>query len=182
MTPDTHSVQIVMPSPMITGEAQIHILNAKRCTLYLRPSSMADHVGTILRDTPHVQVITVPDLEDFMQESESVPFTYPESWEAGQHDPWLVFHTSGTTGWSSWLCSIMKLLSSCPCCIGNPKPITMTQRMMAASDRAVVAAGADPGIGDHFALRRWYTPLPSLHVSASTPNIPDTYSLTAISW
>lgn len=79
----------------------MHVLNAKKCTLYLRPSSMADHVETMLHDAPHVQFITVPDLEDFMQEKEAVPFIYPKSWADGRYDPWLVFHTSGTTGWSS---------------------------------------------------------------------------------
>ena len=62
---------------------------------------MIDRTRTILRDAPHVQLITVPEIEVFMQEAEAESFTYPKSWEDGQHDPWLVFHTSGTTGLSS---------------------------------------------------------------------------------
>lgn len=48
----------------------------------------------------------------------------------------------------------------------------MTQYMMAALDRVGASAGVEPGIKDHFARRRTYTPLPSLHVGDSPPYLP----------
>lgn len=59
---------------------------------------MADQVRAILKDTSHLRAITVPDLGEFVNETEATPFCYPKTWEEGKEDPWLVFHTSGTTG------------------------------------------------------------------------------------
>jgi hypothetical protein len=89
---------MVLPSPLITIEAQARILDAKSCALYLRPTSMATYVDSILKEAPHVQAITVPEIDEFMKETEAPTYVYPKSWEKGKSDPWLVFHTSGTTG------------------------------------------------------------------------------------
>lgn len=91
-------IKLVLPSPLITAEAQRRILDAKSCTLYLRPLSLAEHVGTVLKEAPHIQAITVPEIDEFMKDTEAPTYTYPKSWEEGKDDPWLVFHTSGTTG------------------------------------------------------------------------------------
>ncbi|OJI91484.1 hypothetical protein ASPTUDRAFT_112794 [Aspergillus tubingensis CBS 134.48] len=134
---------MVLPSPLVTAEAQLHILEKKGCTVYLRPSSMEAHVAEILKAAPHVQTITVPDIEAFMKEAEAEPVNYSKTFEEGKADPWLVFHTSGTTG--------------------NPKPVTYTHEMMAGAD--IVASLPDIGETQihHYAQRRCYTPLPSLH-------------------
>ncbi|EHA18576.1 hypothetical protein ASPNIDRAFT_176195, partial [Aspergillus niger ATCC 1015] len=89
---------MVLPSPLVTPEAQLHILEKKGCTVYLRPSSMEAPVAEILKAAPHVQTVTVPDIEAFMQEAEAKPVNYSKTYEEGRADPWLVFHTSGTTG------------------------------------------------------------------------------------
>lgn len=89
---------MVLPSPLVTAEAQLHILEKKGCTVYLRPSSMEAPVAEILKAAPHVQTVTVPDIEAFMQEAEAEPVNYSKTFEEGKADPWLVFHTSGTTG------------------------------------------------------------------------------------
>ncbi|OOG00366.1 hypothetical protein ASPCADRAFT_158331 [Aspergillus carbonarius ITEM 5010] len=134
---------MVLPSPLVTAEAQLRILETKGCTVYLRPLSMAAPVEAILQNAPHIQTITVPDTEAFMQEAEAAPINYSKTWEEGKADPWLVFHTSGTTG--------------------NPKPVTYTHEMMAGAD--VVASLPDTGETQihHYAQQRCYTPLPSLH-------------------
>ncbi|RDH31614.1 AMP-binding enzyme [Aspergillus welwitschiae] len=134
---------MVLPSPLVTPEAQLHILEKKGCTVYLRPSSMEAPVAEILKAAPHVQTVTVPDIEAFMQEAEAEPVNYSKTYEEGRADPWLVFHTSGTTG--------------------NPKPVTYTHEMMAGAD--IVASLSDIGETQihHYAQRRCYTPLPSLH-------------------
>jgi acyl-coenzyme A synthetase/AMP-(fatty) acid ligase len=62
---------------------------------------MADKVAELLKETHGFQVITFPEIEEIMKEEEAPVFTYLKSWEEGKDDPWLVFHTSGTTGLSS---------------------------------------------------------------------------------
>lgn len=146
----------------MTADAQLRILNAKDCTIYLRPISMADRVGAILRDAPHIRSITSPDLEGFVQETEAILYNYPKAWEDGVDDPWFVFHTSGTTG--LLILCLPQSHVRLTIITGNPKPVTLTQRMLAVSDRTASMPDFEPSIFDHFAFRRWHTPLPSSHV------------------
>jgi acyl-coenzyme A synthetase/AMP-(fatty) acid ligase len=89
---------MVVPSPLVTAEAQLQILERKNCTLYLRPEEMAVPVAGVLKGTSHIHTITVPALDQFLNETEARQVNYPKSWVEGKDDPWLVFHTSGTTG------------------------------------------------------------------------------------
>lgn len=59
---------------------------------------MAGPVSSILREAPHVEQITVPGSEEFLRDDEAAPVVYSKTWDEGKDDPWLVFHTSGTTG------------------------------------------------------------------------------------
>ncbi|KAJ5715912.1 uncharacterized protein N7483_013093 [Penicillium malachiteum] len=92
----------------------------------------------------HIQTITVPPLEQFLNETEATSVNYSKTWEEEQDDPWLVFHTSGTTG--------------------NPKPITYSHYMMAMGDRAASLPDIEQSHIHQLAEKRWYTPLPSLHL------------------
>lgn len=85
---------------MITAEAQRRILEHTNCTVYLRAASMTAFVDSVLSEAPHVQTVTAPDLEQIMQEAEAPPYVYSKTWDEAKDDPWLVFHTSGTTGLS----------------------------------------------------------------------------------
>lgn len=89
---------MVLPSPLVTPEAQLQILKKKKCGIYLRPEEMATAVAGVLEGNPNVQAITVPPLDQFFNEKEASPINYSKSWAEGKDDPWLVFHTSGTTG------------------------------------------------------------------------------------
>jgi acyl-coenzyme A synthetase/AMP-(fatty) acid ligase len=59
---------------------------------------MADHVTATLHGTSHIQAIEVPGIEEFFREEEAETITYSKTWDEGKDDPWLVYHTSGTTG------------------------------------------------------------------------------------
>ncbi|KAJ5156626.1 AMP-binding enzyme [Penicillium capsulatum] len=131
---------MILPSPLITPEAQMRVLDAKKCTVYLRPASMAEEVGDILKDAPEVTVITVPEPDEFMRGTEAIPFSYPKTWEEGKDDPWLVFHTSGL-----------------------PKPITVTHAKFATVERGLSVPDGEPSMAHKWVNRRLYTPVPSLH-------------------
>jgi len=92
---------------MTTPEAQIKILENKNCTLYMRPETSASLVNEIVKRVPTIRVVVAPELKDLLQDQQAEPFVYPKTWEEGKDDPWLVFHTSGTTGKST--------LDSCTC-------------------------------------------------------------------
>lgn len=89
---------MVLPSPMMTPEAQLHILDKKNCNLYVRAESMASTVDHIVQRRHGLEIITGPELEELLQDKQAEPFLYRKSWEEGKDDPWLTFHTSGTTG------------------------------------------------------------------------------------
>lgn len=48
--------------------------------------------------------------------------------------------------------------------LGFPKPITYTHRMMTSPDIAASLPDIEYTHVHQYALQRWYTPLPSLHV------------------
>lgn len=83
---------------MMKVEAHLRILEKKKCTLYVRDESMASDIDAIIRHDPSIRAIQAPKLEELLQEKQADSFFYPKSWEEGKDDPWLVFHTSGTTG------------------------------------------------------------------------------------
>ncbi|RAH64234.1 AMP-binding enzyme [Aspergillus aculeatinus CBS 121060] len=136
---------LILPSPLVTAEAQRRILESQKCTVYLRPSTMKAQVDAILHDAPHIQTIDIPDLEQFLKVTESEPVTYSKTWDEGKNDPWLVFHTSGTTG--------------------NPKPVTWTHRMMASIDMMAAAPNIKDSMVHRAANHRLFTPIPSLHLT-----------------
>ncbi|KLJ11455.1 hypothetical protein EMPG_13357 [Blastomyces silverae] len=134
---------MVLPSPLLTPEAQLRVLEKTNCKLYLRPSEMADSVSNILRDAPHVEQITVPGIEEFFRDDEADRVVYSKTWDEGKTDPWVVFHTSGTTG--------------------HPKPVTYSQQMMATFDAAASLPDFKPSQIHQWAGERFYSPLPALH-------------------
>ncbi|KKZ63458.1 hypothetical protein EMCG_02269 [[Emmonsia] crescens] len=134
---------MILPSPLLTPEAQLRILEKKNCKVYLRPSEMAGPVSNILREAPYVEQITVPGSEEFLRDDEAAPVVYSKTWDEGKDDPWLVFHTSGTTG--------------------HPKPITYSHRMMAIFDAGASRPGIEKNQIHQWAQRRFHTPLPALH-------------------
>ncbi|KAJ5712437.1 hypothetical protein N7493_008905 [Penicillium malachiteum] len=113
---------MVLPSPLVTPAAQSKIFAAKGCTIDLRPEEMAESVAGILKDenASHMQTVTVPPLEQFLNETEATPVNYSKTWEEGQDDPWLRHGLVIT--WNHWT--------------GNPKSITYSQSMMAVVDTA----------------------------------------------
>lgn len=76
---------------------------------------------------------------------------------------WL-FHTSGTTG--NHRKTYFRRPASQYFVTGYPKPITYTHKMMAIPDMAANLAGDGETNMHHYAFKRWYTPLPMIHVSS----------------
>ncbi|KAL2811224.1 AMP-binding enzyme [Aspergillus granulosus] len=136
---------LILPSPLVTAEAQRRILEKENCTVYLRPLATKAQVDAILHNAPQVQILDCPDLTEFLQEKEADPVKYGKTWDEGKDDPWMVFHTSGTTG--------------------NPKPVTYTHRMIASIDIIAASPNIKQSIVHMVANNRLYTPLPSIHVT-----------------
>ena len=153
---------MVLPSAIITTEAQLHILNSINCKLYLRPASAAAAItDEIVKRQPSIQAIEAPDLDELLRDDPAEPVVYEKSWTEARDDPWLVFHSSGTTG-RSWLKS--KGFPQINDILGRPKPITYTHQMMVMQDKFAGLRDLAESNIHQWAFKRWYTPLPALHV------------------
>ena len=125
---------------------------------------MVKAVDEIHGHCPNLTVIAAPELSEWLKDDFAEPILYSKSWEEGKDDPWVYFHTSGTTGTYVTVvirCQIIQLTFWGP---GNPKPIKYTHRMLAVADFAASIDGLSETHIHHYAQRRWYTPMPLLHV------------------
>lgn len=49
-------------------------------------------------ERPNIRRISVPEVHEWVSEGESQPYRYAKGWDEAKLDPWIIFHTSGTTG------------------------------------------------------------------------------------
>ncbi|KAI9046325.1 putative AMP-binding enzyme [Aspergillus affinis] len=125
---------MVLLLSLIAPEAHLRFLEKKNCKLYLRPVEMAAPVDEILKTVEDVVIITVPSSEEFLRDEEAVPVVYGKTWGEGKDDPWLVYHTSGTTG--------------------NLKAVTYTHRMCAGFEVAATLPDVEENYLHQYAQRR----------------------------
>ena len=166
---------MVLPSSIITSEAVSRILKNKNCTTYVRDENMADFVDKLTQFQVELDILNAPSLEDLLKEDKADPVVYAKSWNDAKDDPWLVFHTSGTTGELRTLIDVIMALHA-DFKSGFPKPVTYTHRMMARPDAAATLDGIWETHVHRYDSSRCYTPLPALHVS------PTTFLLTISDW
>ncbi|KAF1956867.1 putative AMP-binding enzyme [Byssothecium circinans] len=143
--------KLLLPSPFASVKAQAHLIRASECKTFLHGEQNTGVVHQVLSDSSaiYASALQVPPLSDWLFNEHSAGFQFTKLPDEAKDDPWLVFHTSGTTG--------------------LPKLITYTHGMMASFHNARSMPDADAEtMLDHFANRRWYTPLPSLHFVGMT--------------
>ncbi|MCJ1388063.1 hypothetical protein MMC18_000907 [Xylographa bjoerkii] len=141
--------KLLLVSPFATAEAQMHLLSVTNCTTYLHAATLEPLIHSICDKHPHVQPLKIPELHEWLFQNEGRPFPYHKTWEQAKLDPWIIFHTSGTTG--------------------LPKPIVYTNLMMTSFDAAELMPDADEEtMNDQFRNSRCYTPLPTLHFVGMT--------------
>ncbi|KAF2463873.1 putative AMP-binding enzyme [Lindgomyces ingoldianus] len=157
------SRKLLLPSPYASKNAQAHLLDHSDCRYFLHAASFGEEVKKVLFSTQRQQAksIEIPSLGDWLTEKKApyLPFSGP--WKDVASIPWLIFHTSGTTG--------------------LPKLVTYTHQMMASLDAAeLMPDGNEETMNRHFEKKRWYTPLPSLHFVGMTVALQFTVYLGAV--
>lgn len=55
-------------------------------------------VDQVLAMETNLDTLAVPELTEWLKDEEARPFLYTKTWAEAKADPWLIFHTSGTTG------------------------------------------------------------------------------------
>ncbi|KAF2017909.1 AMP-binding enzyme [Aaosphaeria arxii CBS 175.79] len=146
--------KLLLPSPFAAIDAQAHLVQASACRVFLHGKPLAGIIGQVLSKTTNntVSALEIPEVFELLKDEPPPPVSFTKTWEQAQNDPWLIFHTSGTTG--------------------LPKLVTYSHKMMASLDAAELMPDAsDETMNNHFRNRRWYTPLPSLHFVGMTVSL-----------
>lgn len=136
----------------------MHVLNKTSCSIFVSAASTKPAADELLKLSPSLTVLVAPEYEEIFSDTPVATFKYDRTWDQSKDDPWIVFHTSGTTS--------------------LPKPVRYTHRMMAIPDYAASLKNISETHIHQYAKRRWYIPMPMLHVSPSTVAIVNLRSLT----
>lgn len=59
---------------------------------------MRSLVDRAVGEISDISVLEIPEITEWISCDEARLFPYNKSWDEGKSDPWLIFHTSGTTG------------------------------------------------------------------------------------
>lgn len=82
-------------SPINNKDIHVYLMEQTNCnTLF---SGEGVHVGDILADRPMKHVV-IPSLEELLNMDEVPHYPYDKTFDEAKNDPFVVLHTSGTTG------------------------------------------------------------------------------------
>lgn len=85
-------------SPRNSQEGQINLFDKTECRIMVFPKSHSNLVQPWLQERPEVQAVEVGDFDRWFPEEEVPHFPYNKTFEEAEWDPFLVLHTSGSTG------------------------------------------------------------------------------------
>ena len=139
--------QILVPFPLAPPIVKAGLVRATSCQHYLCAPESKPIADSVIAQVPGVKCVPIPSISEWITEEEDEIYPYTKTWEEAKNDPWVIFHTSGTTG--------------------IPKPIVYTQQMMTSVDiyQTLPEAGDDTQIGI-LAGQRSYSSIPMNHVSS----------------
>jgi acyl-coenzyme A synthetase/AMP-(fatty) acid ligase len=92
--------QLLLPSPFASVDAQAHLVQASECQTFIHEKEKTGIIHQVLAKTAHRSVSTLQmvEISELLQDEMVPPFPFTKTWEQAKDDPWLIFHTSGTTG------------------------------------------------------------------------------------
>ncbi|KAF2760795.1 AMP-binding enzyme [Pseudovirgaria hyperparasitica] len=155
--------KLLLPSPFVAKSALSHLVRSSHCKIFLHDATFHSLVSEAVELSGNGAVILqVPQLESWLQDEPATPVFWDRSWDQAKNDPWMIFHTSGTTG--------------------VPRLVTYTHEMMTSLDAAELmddAKGAAVS-NQHYRDRRWYTPLPALHFVGMTIALQFTFFMNGV--
>lgn len=131
-------------SPRNRPEVQVELLNKLECDILMTPEQMSDATKGVPNDRVMRKFI-LPDLEFFLSDAPVQPHPYNKTWAEARKDPYVVMHSSGTTG--------------------TPKILVMKQGTVAAHDafQRFSELGEEPWYGHYWTGKRILTSFPWVH-------------------
>ena len=136
--------RLLLPFPLAPPQAKKYLIKAAGCGALLFPAPLTAPMEQLLADDPQTKRIVVPTFNDWFTATPAPRFQGKST--VTSDTPWLIFHTSGTTG--------------------MPKLVTYTQRMLASL--AMVDSAAIPknriSSMSLFKNSRMHTSIPFVHL------------------
>lgn len=84
-------------SPRNRLKVQVALLEKLECDILMTPEQMSDTTRGVLNSRAMRKFI-LPDLVFFFEDEPVQPYPYTKTWEEAREDPYVVMHSSGTTG------------------------------------------------------------------------------------
>ncbi|PWY95993.1 acetyl-CoA synthetase-like protein [Aspergillus sclerotioniger CBS 115572] len=106
--------QALFISPRNSVEAQLNLFNKTQCNLLYYDPQYAFAVQPWVNGRPGMKSVPITQWDDWVNAEGVTPFPYTKTFEEAEWDPYVVLHTSGSTG--------------------LPKPIIIRQGMLALND------------------------------------------------
>ena len=131
-------------SPRNHIKIQIALLEKLKCNILITPENMSEATKGVL-ESRKIDKYTLPKLDFFLDDKAVEKYIYSKSWEEARKDPYVVMHSSGTTG--------------------TPKILVMKQGTVAAHDafQRFPVLGEEPWWGHYWTGKRVFTSYPWVH-------------------
>lgn len=109
--------KVLFPSQINNKDFHVLLLGQMDCNICF--SGQGVHVSDMLAARPMKHAV-IPDLEDLLDQTKAPYYPYEKTFEEAKYDPYVVLHTSGTTGIpvsmprrkpASWQAAVLALLS-----------------------------------------------------------------------
>ncbi|KAI1632027.1 L-aminoadipate-semialdehyde dehydrogenase [Biscogniauxia mediterranea] len=113
----------LLVSPRNSLEGSMAVIDRTDCHIWVRPRRPIPMVNQIL-EKKQMEVLDIPDLEELLNPRPVAEYPFEKTWDEAHLDPFVVLHTSGSTG--------------------LPKPIVMPFGTVASGD-AVSEIPLEPG-------------------------------------
>jgi acyl-coenzyme A synthetase/AMP-(fatty) acid ligase len=92
------SLQLLIPFSLAPAPVKQHLVDAAKCKYYVHPEGAQEQVCNLLDARTHIRAIVMPSLGDWFTDTAASYYPFSKSWDEANNDPWLIFHTSGSTG------------------------------------------------------------------------------------
>lgn len=131
-------------SPRNRLEVQIALLEELQCDILITPEEMSDTTKGVLQSRAMRKII-LPGLDFFLKDERIQAYPYAKTWKEACTDPYVVMHSSGTTG--------------------TPKVLILKQGTVAAHDafQRFPELGEDAWYGRYWTGKRVLTSFPWVH-------------------
>ena len=136
-------------SPRNSLEGDLNVIDKSDCHIWFLPSQGLGNIDKILK-IRQMQTVEVPELDYFIDETTVSHYPYEKTYEEARRDPFIILHTSGSTG--------------------LPKPIVLVNSLMSIMDAQQLLEPVPGRVLQllHLKDSRIFSAFPAFHVRPPT--------------